>query len=136
MPNSQAAKQRLFDKALKHIRNQGCQSKAGALDCKYKQGNLGCAFAPAIRQYDATMEGEQASDLIRDMPDNLYKWVLDVDLEFADQVQYAHDDYIYIDTLTKEENDARFMECFEKNMKELSIKFHLVYSQPQEAAPL
>jgi hypothetical protein len=112
--------QKLFDMALNHIRKQGVPSfDPGVHSCRYRHGELGCAFRPAIKDYHKSMEGDGASFLMEVEQDRLYKWVLKCNPLLADTIQSAHDDASELDD---------FLNSFERNMKETAEGFGLKYT--------
>lgn len=90
----QAASQAVLNAAWDHILEQGepSMSDNGSDSCMYKNPKgLGCAFAPAIKDYRPTMEGSVAEDLLDSFSDYLHGWAQDCDTCFANAVQLCHD---------------------------------------------
>ena len=111
------ANQRVFDEALKHIREQGKPSFVIHEDrCLYKSPEgLGCAFAPCIKTYLPEMENSYASDLLECYPDNIHEWAQDCNRALADHIQRAHDEA----ARSMKTNSRSFMDIFESNMQEV-----------------
>ena len=124
MCKTQKANQRAFDKALKHIRQQGKAAvDANGLCCYKSESGLSCAFAPMIKQYDEALETYCASDLICDKNGNLYDWVYDIDYRFADQLQSCHD----MAFVSADKSGSPFLPIFEEKMQNLAAEYDLEY---------
>ena len=135
------AKQTVFDMALNHIRQQGRASFGdrssssfidpkldGIKTCKYHDGKgNGCAFAPMIAQYDESMEGIIAYDLIKLYADKLYPSAIESGSEFCQSIQQCHDHAALSD-----QTDEEFMIGFERNMKSLAAHYELNYQPVKE----
>lgn len=123
--------QRLFNEALIHIRKQRCQSaNEGTGNCQYRiergEQTLGCAFAPAIEKYTPSLEGASATVLLISYSNQLYEWVRNCNQGFAYSLQRCHDSNMEI-------TDDRFMQYFEKDMKDLAEKYNLEYKEENES---
>lgn len=122
--------QLLLDAALAHLRAQGRQARRVG-SCVYRTAEgLGCAFAPAIREYSPDMEGTIAGALLD--PANgflgaLHDWVRGADGLLANLIQSAHDNAAS-DTPADLE---QFLWDFENAMQRLSLRYGLEYSPPE-----
>ena len=113
--------QKMFDASLKHLRVQGEQSLMlnGGTMCMYRGlKGKGCAFAPAIMEYDEQMESTSASEVLDQFNDNLYPRFRELEPAFADQLQACHDII---------PPDVDFAKEFELNMKQLALTWKLEY---------
>lgn len=122
-----ANEQALFDAALAHIRQQGQPSfDAEEATCAYRMPDgRGCAFAPAIADYNVALEGRRANYLLRDNPARIKPEFREVDKDFANAVQSAHDDAVLMHP------DDEFMERFEGYMRSLAALYRLTYTEPK-----
>lgn len=120
-------KQKLFDVALNHIREQGRPSIDKCGECVY-QGEDGksCAFAPAIKTYRKAMEFNSASTLLVNFSEDLVEWVRPIDLDFANKIQLCHDDHANYNS-----DDDKFLADFESSMESLAEKEGLDYEKPE-----
>ncbi len=122
------ANQRLLDEAWAHIIAQGHASVYEDSDMRYEDGvcrydggdGIGCAFAPAIKDYDPEMETVSAADVIEQFPNKVHAWVRDVNKLFANEVQRAHDNAVI---QTPREH---FMSKFKANMAAVAERYSLV----------
>lgn len=127
----QKANQRLFDEALKHICKQGRKSAKdqwGGTNCMYRSPEgLGCAFAPAIKNYISDCEGQDAGWFYQDDNiDYLHDWAKDADPELAATIQLCHDDLVLI------EDEEEFVNKFKINMQRAAERYELQYIEPTE----
>jgi hypothetical protein len=132
-PGEKAVLQRLFDKSLGHIRQQGgpcydVNPRQGHV-CLYKGPNgRGCAAAPFIISYSKEMEGTSFMTLVQ-----LKQFGGKLDPEaashpyFVDDLQRAHDSSV--DFLSSNP-DADFMDVYERRMREVAKIHRLSYAPP------
>jgi len=114
------AQQHIFDLALNHIRKQGGPSLSG-LKCAYRgEGGRSCAFAPAIKEYDEGMEGRSAWVLLERFPENVIPEAIIAGKVLCQDVQSCHD--------IEADCGDRFMENFERNMKDVATTHSLIYT--------
>jgi len=114
------AQQHIFDLALNHIRKQGGPSISGS-KCAYRgEGGRSCAFAPAIKEYDEMMEGRLAWVLLKMFPENMIPEAIIAGVALCQDVQFCHDNVA--------DCDDRFMENFERNMKDVATTHSLIYT--------
>ncbi len=119
------ANQAVFDAALKHIRAQGEPCLSSKVDgrehrqCMYRSPTgLQCAFGPCIENYDESIEGDSARDIIDDENYRLYPWARDVNSDLAATVQSAHD---------RASDSPDFMAKFESSMRYIAETFGVTY---------
>lgn len=92
------ATQAVLNAAWIHIHAQGEPSvKVSSLDsgfvCRYRNPKgLGCAFAPAIKDYNPEMEGTPAGVLLKCHPAQLHTWARACNTGIAGRIQQAHDE--------------------------------------------
>ena len=125
------ASQDVFDAALKHIRNQRCQSghlyydaetDREILSCDYKnQNGLMCAFAPTIKHYRMELESLPADRLLYEYETCLHDWAKKCDYRVAVKIQQCHDCW-------SEDEGTSFMEYFESNMEKTARLCGLNYT--------
>jgi len=114
------ANQRVFDVALTHIRTQKRKSVDKEGNCVYRASNGDrCAFSPCIEHYDESLEGQNPSYLIEDIPHVLFEWAKEADPDLCEEIQDAHD-------LVSDP----FMEYFEKEMAKIAKEWGLIYRKP------
>lgn len=120
--STQSNRQKVFDKALSHLRKQGRKSM-GHIGCAYRGGEgLKCAIGIFIpdRKYRSSMEGCKVNDIISALPIA----VTTAGYAFLTAVQERlHDD---IPT----EDGGLFMEFLEENASILAESYDLKYTPP------
>ncbi len=107
--------QRFFDASLTHIRNQGKPSMGENMSCMYATASgLGCAFAPAIMEYDPAQEGSAAYEYPLHL---LHSWARELDSDLVSDVQSAHD-------LSSSLTATEFLPSFERKMKDAAHNYN------------
>ena len=121
------ANQWIFTQAWNHIIKQGCPSYIEETDeCFYRMTHpedpgreISCAFAPAIREYKASMERLSAHNLLEDFNNMLHPEAQQADIEFCNETQWCHDS-------TAANYDPKdFISQFKKAMRELAREYDL-----------
>jgi hypothetical protein len=130
-PAQLQATKAVFDAALKHVREQRCQSITMVYDaeideekpsCRYRGPNgTQCAFAPAIKDYLPEMENMPADLLLNKYYECLHDWAKNCNSTVAVRIQRAHDNWF-------DGEGVPFMEYFERNMKKVAEIFGLDYT--------
>lgn len=105
--------QRLVNEAYAHIHKTEKASVNEEGTCLYS--GSGCAFSPAIKpsfrkKLDAN--NQNAGALLEYHPEKLEDWVVQVNPEFANDVQACHDD-------SSVASVNKFLESFDKRLKAL-----------------
>ena len=124
MLSREESNQAVFDTALNHIRKQGVKSYiSDRYRCLYRTiGGLMCAFGPCIKDYDITIEGNTADEIVINHNYRLYDWAKNCDPSLACDIQACHD--------TVYTNEC-FLDKFEENMQRVAKDYNLVYSEPK-----
>lgn len=141
--NVTAARQRLFDRALAHIREQGeasvgrdPTSQYGVWICIYRNfcRGTGCAAAPFITDYSPAMENKTFERLARDFTKSLDPEAAEY-AGFVGALQSAHDSA----ALVEDDNGRRkpveasvFMLKYEENMEGVAANYGLSYTPPRK----
>ena len=118
--------QRVFDEALAHIRKQRKASiEPGTITrCRYREGDLMCAFGPAIKDYSLFLEGRSASWLMKLYKECLYDWAQGANSDVVDQIQSCHD----CSAFENPDSSEGFMLSFETSMQAVAKQHELVYT--------
>ena len=118
MTNSiQKTRQKVFDRALAHLRSQGKKSM-GYIGCSYRgDDGLKCAIGIFIadRKYMASLEGQQVDSIMSALPKS---------------VSSAGDEFLYYlqSRLHDDLPEDRFPASLEQSASDFAAKYNLKYS--------
>jgi hypothetical protein len=117
MTNVQKIRQKVFDKALAHLRKQGKKSM-GFIGCSYRgEGGLKCAIGIFITdsKYKNSFEGATVDEIMDVLPDSVSSAGKAFLIDLQSQL---HDDVSFVD----------FPARLEQSASDLADKYNLKYS--------